>query len=129
MKTTTEARSPIAAAGETRRRGNLLIMTLLLMAFAASAVMTIMTLVTDQTRDVRITNLDLVARQAAQAGVNQGIATVRTARDMGLTGAPFGVIDHIDADAAEGVGHYTRLHRLAQRVDHLRGQPDHHEPR
>jgi len=103
------AASRVRAPGKERRGGNLLILAVLFLAFASGAVMTTLTLVSERVRDVRIGNRDLVARHAAQAGVNQGISTVHTARDMGLAGAPFGVLDAMDTDTAEGLGHYTRI--------------------
>jgi len=109
MLYTTTLQAPNRTLGTRRRQGNMLILAVLFMAFAVSAVMTTMTLVNDETRDVRISNQDLVGRQAAQAGVNQGISTLKTARDMSLTGAPFAIIDAMDTNVPEGMGYYTRI--------------------
>ncbi len=106
----TYAESRVRAAGNPeRRRGNLLILAILFLVFASSAVMTTLTLVSERVRDVRIGHRDLTARHAAQGGVNQGISTVRSARDMGLSGSPFGVLDAMDTDTSEGLAHYTRI--------------------
>src|ERR1041384_7721008 len=84
-------------------------MAVLFLAFAASAVLTTMSVVTDRTRDVWMGSQELVARQAAQGAVHQVIATVHVARDMGNMLAPFSAIEAMDTAALEGPGYYTQL--------------------
>jgi hypothetical protein len=93
----------------TAERGNILLLAVLFLTIAASAVLTVITLVSERSRAVAIGSQDLLARQAAQGGVHQGIATVKLARNMGSAAAPFAVLENLDAKPAEGFGSYTQI--------------------
>jgi len=90
-------------------RGSLLILAVLFLGFSTAVVLSSLRLVSHQTRQVRISNQEFLARLVAQSGVHRGIAQLRLVRDMSSLSLPFGGIDHLDGNPDEGPGAFTQL--------------------
>ena len=91
-----------------RSEGSLLIVALLFLLFATTAIFSTMGLVTERTRDVRTSGYEMVAREAALSGVHQTIATLETIRNLSNVAFAFRGIDLLDGNLVEGPGGFTQ---------------------
>ena len=103
-----------------RQGGNLLILAVIFLAIASSAVMVTLNMVTDQVRDVRIGSQELVAKGLAQAGaVFRGLKLIETAPGLAQKPTLRWLPEHLfERDQANQtiLLYYTGLTRLAKNI-------------
>ena len=100
-----------------RHRGNVLVVATMFFALVLTAVLTTLTLVTEQVQNVRISAQELRARKAAESGVHDAIADLKGVRDLSLLSTPFGGIDNQDLNGITGPGGYSPLWMTKQLSD------------
>ncbi|HVR76204.1 MAG TPA: hypothetical protein VMT52_17875 [Planctomycetota bacterium] len=88
--------------------GAFLVLAVIFLTFVLTLVVSTLSLVTTRVQDVRTSRNHIVARNAAESGLHQGIANVKLARDLASMGSPFGGIDAMDPKLAAGPGGYTQ---------------------
>jgi len=90
--------------------GSFLVVVVLFFSFVLTLVLSTMGVVRARVQDVRASRNQIVARLAAESGVQQAIAEVKTARDLATLAAAFNGMDALDPNTANGIGGYSQIY-------------------
>jgi len=99
------------------RDGQILVVVVIVLLLLMASMLTSMSVVTHRERDVRHGRNRMLAKLAAQSGVQRQINDIRKARDLASVGSPFDTVDAMDSNENTGIGGFTATYTGAALVD------------
>lgn len=93
-----------------REEGSFLVISTLFLSFVLTLVLSTMSVVRTKVQDVRASRNQVLARHAAESGVQRQISDIKSARDLAALKTVFSGIDAMDPNPSNDIGGYSQTY-------------------